>query len=194
MTLPAVVLHCPSLGRSLEPIRTHVPDLQIHHGVMLPDGYWANVLGYQAIVRRAIAEGWESVWILEDDCAFTAAFSVARWMDDWAWCRAHGYTLLTGGCVAARQPQAVREGLYAVARFKSTHCAVYHASIYDAILGLTRGPFDKQISKAPGVRAVLTHPFVAVQAPGYSGILGHFKDYMPEYARLEADLTAQVPA
>lgn len=193
MTIPAVVMHCPSLGRSLDRLRLQVPDLQVHLGVILPDGYWANVLGYQAIVRRARAEGWESVWILEDDCQFAPTFSVDQWLKDWAWCRAQGFNLLTGGCVAARNPRAIRSGLFAVERFKSTHCAIYHESIYDAILGLTCGPFDKQISKARGVRAVLTHPFGAVQAPGYSGILGRVKDYTPEYARLEAEL-AGVPA
>lgn len=193
MTFPSFILHCPSLGRDLAPILARVPDAQIAQGPRLDDGYAGCTAGHQAIVRQALSAGWPAVSVFEDDCAFTAAFDLTQWRRDASWAAVHGFDAVIGGSVSAKRPQAVREGLVAVARFKSTHCITYLRSAYQTVLRVGAGPIDKQLSTL-GLKAVLTVPFVAVQRAAFSGALGRWMDYGPEYARHAEALAGMVPA
>ncbi len=190
MTLPACVVHCPSLGRDLTHIRKHVPDVQVLETPRTPFSHDGCIAGHQAAVRQAQAHHWPAVMVLEDDCTFTDAF--ATWIADVQWAATHGYTVLTGGAWSARNPRWVRDGLYAVDWFKSSHCVVYLADAYPLVAQL-RFPMDVMIGKL-GARIVLTSPFVAIQASGYSGIQDRLVDDGPGYRRHEARLAQLEPA
>lgn len=192
MTFPLFILHCPSLGRDLEPILARVPEAQIAEGPRLTDGYAGCTAGHQAIVRRAMTGGWPAVGIFEDDCAFTDAFSVAQWRADARWAAQRGYQAVIGGSVSTRGARLVRTGLYAVERFKSTHCVTYLRSAFETVLRVGAGPIDKQLSKL-GLRTVLTVPFVAVQRIAFSGALHRIVDYGPQYIRHETTLRMGQP-
>ncbi len=192
MTLPACVVHCPSLGRDLTHIRKHVPDVQVLETPRTPFSHDGCIAGHQAAVRQAQAHHWPAVMVLEDDCTFTDAFAWPTWIADVQWAATHGYTVLTGGAWSARNPRWVRDGLYAVDWFKSSHCVVYLADAYPLVAQL-RFPMDVMIGKL-GARIVLTSPFVAIQASGYSGIQDRLVDDGPGYRRHEARLAQLEPA
>lgn len=180
--IPAVVIHCASLGRDISGIRAAVPHLQVYDAKRFPPGDHAGcIAGHQAIVQMARLSGWPAVWVFEDDCEFTPAFAIERWVADATWARNHGYNTITGGCVSTRNPRLVREGLFAVDRFKSTHCIVYHEDVYEIVMKLTT-PMDPMLGRL-GAKCLVTYPFVAVQRPAFSGILGHHQDYLRSYER-----------
>lgn len=187
--IPAVIAHCPELGRDIAGIHAAVPQAIVHRAAKFPphthDGC---IAAHQAIVRMAIAEDWPAVFAIEDDCAFTPAFSLAQWEADVAWAAAHGYNVLTGGCISARHPRLVRAGLFAVERFKSLHCVVYLRSAYAIVLRVVY-PIDVMLGRL-GARCLMAYPFVALQAPGYSGIQDRIVDYGPRYRRYEQELGA----
>lgn len=179
----AVILHCPPLGRDIGPLLAAVPDATVLTGGIEPSGC---LKGHQAAVRMAADRGWSSVWVIEDDCRFLPAFSRARWEADAAWAWAHGYGVLTGGCVATVRPRPVRDGLVAVDRFHSAHCIAYHASAYE-IAARMEDPLDVQLGDL-GARPVVTVPFMATQLPGYSGNEHRQVDYRAMFDRHEAYL------
>lgn len=186
MTAPARIVHCPSLGRDLSPILAQVPDARVQLADRTPGTHAGCIGAHQAIVREAQAQRWPAVWVLEDDCSFTPAFSLAQWWADLGWAAAHGFTMLVGGCAAAAKPRRVRDGLVAVTRFKSSHCVAYLAAAYEIVLRLVE-PMDLMLGRLGG-RPVVTVPFVAVQAPGFSGIQQRPVDYRGRYDRIEASL------
>ncbi len=183
---PAVIIHCPELGRDIGELQARVPHAVVVRGPRTRHGHDGCIQAHRAVVKRAIRSGWRSVFVMEDDCQFTEAFSLDQWEADAAWAAAHGFNVLAGGCVSTRNPRRVRDGLFAVERFKSTHCVVYHAPVYPIILKVTE-PIDVMIGTL-GARCLVAHPFAAVQRPGYSGIQECAVDYVPMYQRHEQHL------
>lgn len=192
----AVILSCPHLKRDLRPILARIPGAEILLGEKTPKGEDGCLEMHKSVVRSAQAAGDPSVFVMEDDCQFTAAFDYARWLDDAAWAEAHGYDVLAGGCVKTYHPKPVRAGLIEVSAFHSAHCLVYSASGYAKVLRAVQ-PFDlslgsrvasKFVTTYVGCRIALTFPFVAVQRPAYSGILRKPVDYVPEYVAHEREL------
>lgn len=194
MNIPrAFIVHCPALGRDLSHIRAHVPGVEVVETPLTPRrSHDGCIAGHQAAVRLAKAHGWSEVMVLEDDCIFTDAFSMDRWLSDLSWARSHGYTFLNGGCFSTRHPRLVREGLFAVERFKSSHCVIYLPEAYDLVERLVF-PMDVMIGRL-GARVVVTHPFVAIQGLSYSGIQRQPANYVAAYARHEAYLGSLMPA
>lgn len=189
--LNAFVLHCPELGRSLDGIRAAVPDVQALRAPRTANGHDGCIAAHQDAVRIAVARAWPSVWVIEDDCAFTSAFSRDRWEADADWTRAHGYGVLAGGCFSVKNPRLIRDGLLAVDRFKSSHCVVYHQAAYDTVLRVTE-PIDLMLGTL-GARCAVAFPFVAVQAPGFSGTLERSVDNGDGYVRCENRLAGLTP-
>jgi len=185
--IPSVIAYCPELGRDISRLQAAVPTAQVYRATRTPQGTDGCLLAHQGIVRLAHAQRWPAVFVMEDDCELTEHFSPARWEADVAWAAAAGYTVLSGGCISAARPRLVRAGLFAVARFKSAHCIVYRAEAYALVLRATPPYLDIMLGRL-GARCLLTYPFVAVQRPGFSGILNRYVDYRPKYRRFEQRL------
>lgn len=185
-----VVIYCPHLNRDIRGLLNAVPFPRIWTGAPTARGEDGCLACHHAIVAHAQAHGWPSVFVMEDDCEFTPAFSYARWLADLAWAGAHGYDVLVGGCTRTYDERRVRDGLIEVSAFHSAHCIAYLASSYAAVLR-TGQPFDLSVGRA-GARVVLTHPFVAIQRPTFSGILREHVDYVPLYAAHEERLARLV--
>ena len=179
----SVVLFCPWLGRDISGLLAAVPGALVHEGVRSAPGVDGCIESHHQIVQEAADAGASRVFVMEDDCAFTPAFSLDRWTADADWAEAHGYGAMTGACVLTWEPRMVRAGLVEVRQFCSAHCIVYFASAYEAVLR-TISPHDKSLADV-GVRSLVTVPFVAVQRPGYSGLLGKAVDYTDMYHRHE---------
>lgn len=186
ITLPSVIVWCPPLNRDISVLQACVPNAEVFLAPRMAHGHDGCILAHQAIVQRAKAERWPAVFVMEDDCAFTDAFSLKQWRADVAWAAAHGYDIVTGGCVSTRNARVVRDGLCAVDRFKSTHCVAYLPAAYDIVLTIAE-PIDVNLGRRGG-KPLVTVPYVAVQRPGYSGIQNCDVDYRPMYARHEAHL------
>lgn len=184
----AAIVHCAELGRDLAPILARVPDAAVQLAPRTPGTHAGCIAGHQAIVRQAKREKWSAVFVIEDDCAFTEAFSLEQWEKDVAWAGQNGYNVLVGGCVATRNARRARAGLAAIDYFKSSHCIAYLPSAYDVVLRLVE-PMDVMIGKL-GAKPLVTVPFVAVQRPSFSGIQQRDVDYLPRYAQHEAHLAA----
>lgn len=187
-----MILHCPELGRDIAPLLARVPDAIVFRSARTPNGHDGCLAGHKAIVRMAIDEGWSGVFLMEDDCQFTPAFSRDQWDADVEWAGRNGYDVVTGGSVSTKNARQVRPGLFAVDRFKSTHCIAYLPPAYDVVRRLVF-PIDLMIGRL-GARPLVTFPFVALQRPGFSGLLERFIDYTPEYDRHAAHLAALVSA
>jgi len=142
-----------------------------------------------------MARGEDRVFVMEDDCAFAAAFDWERWNADADWAQSHGYDVMTGGCTRTYGEKVVRAyttgdrvvRLIEVSAFHSAHCVVYFQSGYAKAL-LAIQPYDLSLGKDCGLRCVLTWPFVAVQRPSFSGILRQPVDYVPFYEAHERRL------
>jgi GR25 family glycosyltransferase involved in LPS biosynthesis len=183
----SVVLHAPHLGRDLRALHEAVPDLLIYEGERTPKGEDGCLEGHKTIVREAMELGERRVFVMEDDCEFTPHFDWERWQTDATWAEFHGYDVMVGGCTRTYGEKAVRYGMIEVSAFHSAHCVVYFASGYEKALKAVQ-PYDLSLGTICGMRCVLTHPFVAVQRPSFSGILQQDVDYVPLYERHEARL------
>lgn len=174
MSLPAMVLYAPHLGRDLRHIMSKVPDVQVVTGEQTPRGEDGCLQGHKRAIRMAIERGWSSVLILEDDCLFTPAFDLPKWEET---CRAAvraGFTTVFGGSVRTEGARLhwpaspEKYGLVACRKLCSAHCVFHHHSGYDAVLAAEQ-PYDLQLGDCGAVCAV-TLPFVAIQRAGLSGI------------------------
>ena len=185
----SVILWAPHLERDLSDLRVAVPDVLIQCGAQTPKGEDGCLESHKTAIREAMEAGADRLWVLEDDCDLTPAFDLARWTADADWAEAHGYDVLTGGCVRTYDAQLVREGLIEVSAFHSAHCVVYFQSGYEKALNAIQ-PFDVSLGRDCGLRCLLTWPFVAVQKPSFSGILQQPVNYVPFYQQHEAALGA----
>lgn len=183
----SVVLYCPHLGRDIHGLQAALPHLEVYLGAPTPRGEDGCLDGHQAIVATAQADELPRVWVLEDDCQFTAHFDYARWGADADWAQANGYDVLVGGSTRTYDEKGVREGMIEVAAFHSAHCVVYFASGYEKVK-LAVQPYDLSLGRDCGMRCVLAWPFVAVQRPSFSGILQQHVDYVPLYEAHERAL------
>jgi hypothetical protein len=154
----------------------HVPDAIVRECPLEPDGC---IKAHKAAVAYAAEQGWPSVWVIEDDCAFTRSFSRAKWEQAIAWTREQGYGVLVGGCVTTSAPKKIADGLLSVATFRSAHCVVYHQRAYPIAAVMSR-PLDVNLGQL-GAKPVVAVPFVAYQAPGYSANQKKIVDYGPMY-------------
>ncbi len=175
-----------------------MPDAEVLIGERTPRGCDGCLDSHKRAVRLAQQKAWPCVFVMEDDCAFVPAFSLAQWEADAAWAQAHGYDVLAGGCTRTYGAKRVRSGLLEVSAFHSAHCLVYFASGYDKVLRAVQ-PFDLSLgcetvttfaTTYVGCRIVLTAPFVAVQRPSFSGILQRHVNYVPDYVAHEKVLEA----
>ena len=185
MPMRSVVLYAPHLGRDLRALLEAIPELLIYEGQQTPKGEDGCLESHKAAVRASMHE--ERVWVVEDDCQFTDNFDLSRWSTDADWAQAHGYDVMAGGCTRTYDERRVRNGMIEVSAFHSAHCVVYFRSGYEKMLNAVQ-PFDLSLGRDCGMRCVLTHPFVAVQRPSFSGILQQNVDYVPLYAQHERTL------
>jgi len=174
-----VVIYCPHLNRDVRAILNAVPNPQIVTGEKTEPGEDGCLQCHHQAVRLAKLMGWESVFVMEDDCAFTSHFDFTQWQNDALWAEMHGYDVLVGGSTRTYNEKIVRRGLIEVTAFHSAHCVVYLESSYDTILKTTQ-PHDLSIGRL-GAKCLLTWPFVAVQRAVFSGILRQEVDYTPLY-------------
>lgn len=183
--IPTVIVHCPALGRSLDHMFQYIPDAIVFEAPVA-EKHGGCIAGHQHAVKLARKHKWDAVGVLEDDCQFTEAFDTQRWQADVAWARAHGYDVVNGGVIRAANPRRVRDGLFAVDRFKSAHCVVYLSKAFSAVDRLIY-PMDYMIGRL-GTKPVVTVPFVAIQRPVVSGHLHRFDDNTGQYAAEESRL------
>lgn len=170
------IIYCPHLNRDIRNILANVPNPQIYTGYPTPKGEDGCLESHKAIVKIAQKNGWDSVFVMEDDCHFTKHFDYNRW------CRPGDIGVMIGGSTRTWGAKRVCAGLISVEKFCSAHCILYHSSSYDRVLAAVQ-PFDQTVGPA-----LLVHPFVAVQAPSYSGILQRQVNYVPDYERHEREL------
>lgn len=192
----SVILYCPHLGRDISDLLALVPGARVMTGEPVVPGHDGCLQMHHAAVRMAMAEGWDRVFVMEDDCQFSIRFNFAKWCDDADWAKANGYDVLVGGCVQTYDSKIVRDGLVDVSAFHSAHCIVYLESGYDKVLRTVQ-PFDVSLGK-PGERGmdteyvgcniVMAYPFIAVQKPSFSGILQKDVNYVPLYESYEEHL------
>lgn len=183
----SVVLYCPHLGRDLHQLRETVPALHLYEGAPTPKGEDGCLESHKAVIRDAMALKARRLFVMEDDCQFTASFDWERWCADADWAQANGYDVLAGGCTRTYDEQVVRHGILHVSSFHSAHCVVYFESGYTKALKAVQ-PYDVSLGRDCGMRCALVWPFVAVQKPSYSGILRKVVDYVPAYRTHEAAL------
>lgn len=165
--MKAVVLYCPDLGRDIAPILRHIPDAVVLRGELVTPGEAGCLAMHQQAVRMAVANGWSAVTVIEDDCQFAEWFTYTGWIDIAA--RAHelGAGALVGGSVKTFGARAAGSGLVAVDRCCSAHFVTHFERGYDAVFNAVQ-PFDLSFSSL--TPTLVAWPFVAVQAPGKSGI------------------------
>jgi hypothetical protein len=182
------ILYAPHLRRDIRGILERVHSPLIITGAKTERGCDGCLDSHKAAVMDARARGFDAAFVLEDDCLFTNAFNYGAWMADVEWAAANGYDVLTGGCVQTYHPQIVREGLVACSSFHSAHCVVYLATGFDRMLEHVQQPLDTSLGQDCGLKCLMTYPFVAVQNPGPSGILGHDVNYVPLYEQYQEHL------
>lgn len=177
--MKSIILYCPHLDRDLRPVFKQVPNTLILTGYPTPQGHDGCLEMHKQAIRIAKHHGWDRVFVMEDDCDFTPAFSWDAWQQDATRAREIGGDMLVGGCVGTYGARRLTDRLVAVDRFHSAHCVVYFSSGYDRALNAVQ-PYDISLGEV-GVRPIVTVPFVAVQKPSFSGILLQDVNYVPLY-------------
>lgn len=183
----SVVLYAPHLGRSLNHLHAHVPNLQVLIGERTPKGEDGCLESHKMAIREAQAARASRVFVMEDDCFFTQHFNWDRWWEDADWAETNEYDVMTGGCTRTYDERVIGHGLIEVSAFHSAHCVVYFESGYEKALKAVQ-PYDVSLGRDCGMRCLLTWPFVAVQRPSYSGILQQHVNYVPYYQQHEEAL------
>lgn len=183
----AIILSAPHLKRDIRELRARVPNAEVLLGEQTPKGADGCLEMHKQAIRMARDAGDPAVFVMEDDCAFTDAFDLQRWIADAQWAADRGYDVLVGGSVKSYDTRVVREGLIEVSAAHSAHCLVYLASGYDKAQAAIQ-PYDVSLGRDCKLRTLLTYPFVAVQRAAFSGIQQKHVNYVPEYARHEHDL------
>ncbi len=183
----SIILYCPHLGRDISGLR-EATDAEIMLGEPTERGEDGCLEMHKAAVRSAMEQGDPSVFVMEDDCAFTEAFSPERWEEQARIAEAFAFDVLVGGSTRTYDERLIGlGGLVEVSAFHSAHCVVYFASGYEKILRAVQ-PFDLSLGRDCGCKIALAWPFVAVQRPSYSGILRQPVDYVPLYQQHEQEL------
>lgn len=183
----SVILYCPSLERNIDGLLTTMPGATVYIGRRTPHGEDGCLEAHKDIVGEATRRGEPSVCVVEDDCVFAQQFDLVKWQQDADWAQAHGYDVMSGGSTRTYDQRHVRDGMIEVSAFHSSHCLVYFESGYDKIQHAVT-PLDWSLGRDCGMRCVVVWPFVAVQRPAFSGIEQRHVDYVPLYARHEAEL------
>jgi len=182
--LPAVILRAAHLDRDISGILARVPHAEIVEGERSEDGARACLEGHKRAIRHAVERGWRRVLVLEDDCSFTPAFDLLRWVTTCDAAFAAGFDAVFGGTVRTHGPRLIWNDLsgafglrqvtdvyphlVAVDRLCSAHCVAHCSRGYDAALRC-EVPYDLQLG-VQGSRCAVVLPFVAHQKPGMSGI------------------------
>lgn len=188
--MKSFIIYCPHLNRDIRGLLNAVPNPQIWTGEKTARGEDGCLECHHQIVRHAKEHDWPMVFVMEDDCHFTPRFSWKMWEWTSQFAQMRHYDVLVGGCTRTyneRLAVGVDGGaLLQVDAFHSAHCIVYFKSSYDTILKTVQ-PHDLSIGRL-GAGCILTWPFVAVQAPSFSGILQQEVDYVPLYKAHEQRL------
>ena len=157
-------------------------NLEIVHGIRRPNGAEGCRLSHQSIVARAKKEGRPYVIVLEDDCDFLVSNAVLY--DRMKVCVEYLQTqpeiqcitgcgniavLINGETPPVTVVQSFRDfKLLNVPNVSTSHCVIYSASAYDAILEWKEGTVvDVALND---LNLVVAHPFLATQIPCYSDI------------------------
>lgn len=163
----AVVLYCPHLGRDIAPILERVPGAIVLCGEPVVPGEAGCLDMHKAAVQMAIDGGWPAVTVIEDDCQLTDLFAWWFWCELAARAEALGAGALVGGSVKVFGARRAEPGLVRVDKCCSAHFVTHFERGYQAVLDAVQ-PFDLSFSeKTP---TMVAWPFMAVQAPGRSGI------------------------
>lgn len=188
--MKSFIIYCPHLNRDIRGILNAVPNPQIVTGEQTERGEDGCLQCHQQIVRHAKDQDWPMVFVMEDDCHFTQHFSWEKWMTFAQYAQMRHYDVLVGGCTRTYGERLActidGHAMLQVEAFHSAHCIVYFASGYDKVLQTVQ-PLDLSIGQQ-GATILLTWPFLAVQAPSFSGILKKPVDYVPEYEAHERRL------
>jgi hypothetical protein len=186
--IPAFVIYCPHLNRDIRGILKHVHHPRIFTGFPTQRGEDGCLESHKAIIRWARDNDHPAVWVIEDDCEFTPRFNAAQWQADGVWAQANGFGAMTGGVVRTWGAKLARIGLVSVDSFCSAHCMLYLAANdgYTRALAAVQ-PYDQTLGPA-----LVQFPFVAVQAPSFSGILKRDVNYVPDYWAWEDELRSQL--
>jgi len=190
----------------LQKLHKLYPSFTFHivKGIQRPNGIDGCRLSHQSIVARAKKEGLPYIIVLEDDCDFLVKNAVLR-------DRVHQIVqylqnnpdiqcvngcgniavLIDGETPPVTVVQSFRGfKLLNVPNVSTSHCVVYSASVYDAILEWKEGTVvDVALND---LNLVVAHPFLATQIPSYSDI--EKKDvYYDNVGRSQAYLRDVVP-
>ena len=179
-------------------------NLELVWGIRRPNGAEGCRLSHQSIVARAKKEGRPYVIVLEDDCTFLVPNAVLydRMKACVEYLQTHpeiqcitgcgniaglinGETPLVSGIHSFRDFRLIH-----VPNVRTSHCVVYAASAYDAILAWEEGTVvDVALND---LNLAVVYPFLATQCPSYSDI--EKKDvHYDNIARSQAYLRTVVP-
>jgi len=183
----SVILYCPSLERDISVLLAAMPRATVHISRRTEHGEDGCLQAHKEIVQESARLKDSSVWVVEDDCVFAQQFDLVKWQRDADWAQANGYDVMSGGSTRTYDQRHVRDGMVEVSAFHSSHCLVYFESGYEKMLNAVT-PLDWSLGRDCGMRCVVVHPFVAVQRPAFSGIEQRHVDYIPLYAKHEAEL------
>jgi len=168
----------------LQKMHKMYPSFTFHlvKGIQRPNGAEGCRLSHQSIVARAKKEGRPYVIVLEDDCDFLVSNAVLRdrltQLVQYLECTPEVQCITGCGNLAVlingeTPPVTVVESfrdfkLLNVPNVSTSHCVVYSASAYDAILEWKEGTVvDVALND---LNLVVVDPFLATQIPCYSDI------------------------
>lgn len=200
----ALIVHNPESKRNIEAIQKAVPYAEVLPAVMVPGcPHLGCALSHQEAISQAIEAGEDRVWVLEDDCLFTPAFSLDRWHAHVELLMSSDFDMLHGGVLKLAgigrtlddpgKPERVADGLMGGGQNWSSHCVVYKRSAFWPMVkpqaptkefGQVGIPIDIRAGAAK-LKALVTVPFMAIQSPGYSSVGRGYFDYAVDFARAE---------
>jgi len=133
---------------------------------------------HKQIVKWAKIKQEPAVWIMEDDCVFTALGAAEKFIEKIPMF----FEIFLGGMHGTHKFYNTPDHAFLYPRtFSGTHCYVLNASSYDAFLTMPENVYiDVAISRLfaeDTASIVLANPMFAVQMPGYSDIVNHVVDY-----------------
>jgi GR25 family glycosyltransferase involved in LPS biosynthesis len=198
------IIHNPGSGRKIDELRKAVLEAHVLPAIMVSgDPHFGCALSHQKAISLAVEANAPCVWVLEDDCKFTSAFSLDRWGQHVETLLTSPFDLLHGGVLklsgAGRtlddpgRPSVFAEGLVAGGQNWSSHCVVYKQSAFWPLLkpcapspefGMSGLPIDIRPG-ALGLKTLVTVPFMATQHAGESAVGRAYFDYSSEFAVAE---------
>lgn len=169
-----------------------VPALETYHVKKSEDPANGCAQSHQDLVGFAKRDGVPAVCVFEDDVSFSRHFTWPSWCRRVEWFLESPFDILLGGAAYAGSVIGVPDqGVVEVQAFTSCHHIIYKASAYDTIIGFNPNKALDIAIWESNLRKVVTVPFLSVQAPSYSTIVGRNVDYVPWFLKVEAALAAE---